>query len=419
MFMKKYVRFYLLCHLLILSTLLYSQPKKSGYFGADPDPCAFNEAQALELYKILGDGWGYTYDSLLADLGKWKTSPFVTIDSIGASVQNRTIWRLTITDTTIATNPRTRISIHTRTHPSEVQATWVTNEIIHILTDSTDLARTLRHHCIFNIVPMYNPDGIELGYARTNANNVDLERDWDTEIMQPEAAALKQTFVSYMASESPVRIALNMHSAGNCTRYFVYHHETGTSEPFAGQQRDFIGSVRDYWPEGIENWDFFVSWFNDTPTHYPESWFWLNYQEDVMALTYEDMNCAEAGQYDKTASVLLGGIKDYLGLQASSVRQTVYQELKYNNETISLNAYPNPLTAGSKLNISLRLHRNAGYDLSVYNILGQKVKTIQQASGINGDLNFSASLKSLSAGMYYLVLRSELGYKTIPLILMP
>ncbi len=403
----------------IFSNSLFSQQHKSGYFGPDPDPCGFDDKRAYELYQILGAGWGYNYDSLLIDLAKWETAPYISIDSIGASVQGRTIWRLTITDTAMASESRTRISIHARTHPNEVQSTWVTNEIIKILTDSSDLARILRENCIFNIVPMYNPDGVELGNGRTNANDVDLERNWDDEIMEPEAAALKKTFESYMASESPVRIALNMHSSGACKRFFVYHHETGTSQAFADDQKYFISSIRNYWSSGIENWDYFVSWVNNTPIHYPESWFWLNYHEGVMALTYEDMNCAEAGQFDKTADAILSGIKDYLGLQNTLVYPIPFSASERETDMVSVSAYPNPVSTGSKLNISIHLKENSTYELSVYNILGQKVATIHRGSGIQGTLNFSAHLKNLSTGMYYLLFKSDLGFKTVPLLIIP
>src|SRR4051812_11753121 len=42
--------------------------------------------------------WGYGYDSLLLDLEQWRQHPEVKIDSIGASVQGRAIWMVSITD---------------------------------------------------------------------------------------------------------------------------------------------------------------------------------------------------------------------------------------------------------------------------------------------------------------------------------
>ncbi len=382
--MKRILSILFFIQIFTASGSIFAQQANSIYFGPGSDPCGYDETRSQEMYKILGLGWGYNYDSLLTDLDKWASSPFVIIDSIGASVENRAIWRLTITDTSSSAEPRTRISIHTRTHPNEVQSTWVTNEIIKILMDSSNVAQTLRNNCIFNIIPMYNPDGVELGNGRTNANDVDLEREWDSEIMEPEAAALKKTFETYMASESPVRIALNMHSAYSCTRFFVYHDETGTSKAFAEDQADFITGIRAYWPEGIQNWDYYISWVNSTPTHFPESWFWWNFQEGVMALTYEDMNCSEAGDFDKTALALLSGIKDYLGLQETPVEPIPFVAQRAVEEEISLSAYPNPVSNGSKLSVNIRLMKTTEYELAVYNILGQRVASIYRGTGTDG-----------------------------------
>ena len=114
----------------------YSQSIDLSYQELNLDKCAYDEHQALEMLDELGPGWGYNYDSLLLDLSRWRSSPFITIDSVGASVQNRALYLLTITDTTQDLSPRIRISIHARTHPSEVQSTWVTNEIIKFLINS-------------------------------------------------------------------------------------------------------------------------------------------------------------------------------------------------------------------------------------------------------------------------------------------
>jgi hypothetical protein len=84
------------------------------------DKCGINnEALSKALLNMLGDHWGYGYDSLLIDLERWSESDYVSIDSIGASVQNRTLWELTITgpDSTAIENKKL-VYIHARTHPS-------------------------------------------------------------------------------------------------------------------------------------------------------------------------------------------------------------------------------------------------------------------------------------------------------------
>jgi murein tripeptide amidase MpaA len=161
------------------------------------------DTSSVEYKQLAATGWGYGYDTLRYDLQQWKKSPFATIDSIGATFQKRAMYMVTIQDTTLMFEPRKRIWIHARTHPNEVQGTWVTNEIIKFLLGSTPIAQRLRDSCIFNIVPMYNPDGVELGKPRENANGIDIESNWSTTPSQPEVAVLRATFTRLMALENP------------------------------------------------------------------------------------------------------------------------------------------------------------------------------------------------------------------------
>ena len=80
-------------------------------------------------------------------------------------------------------------------------------------------------------------------------------------------------------------------------------------------EQDFIEGIRSYYPNGIEPWHYFISWTTGTPLQYPESWFWINHGENVMALTYEDMyQCTGTGNFDITANALIRGVMDYMGI---------------------------------------------------------------------------------------------------------
>ncbi len=263
-------------------------------------------------------GWGYTFDSLRADLDRWRHSPYVWIDTIGSSVLGRPIWELTITDPT-STEPRQRIYLHTRTHPNEVQTSWLIKALIKLLTSDRPEIQELRRRLVIHIVPMYNPDGVELGYGRENAHGLDLERNWDKDPMEPEPASLRRRFIALMNTEMPIRLALNLHSAGACRRHFIVHDYTGTSRTYFRYQINFVNAVRAAWGDGIAPWDYAITWVNETPTHFPESWWWMNRQETVLAMTYEDMNCAEAGNYDSTAQAILAGVARSLSIPTSGV----------------------------------------------------------------------------------------------------
>ncbi len=280
-------------------------------------------AEAPVVCDTSNKGWGYSYDSLLLELSRWKASPFVTVDSIGVSVQGRTLWMVTVQSVSGSSSKKSkaslavkpRVMVHARTHPREWQSNRVIHEMLQFLLDSTQEAVQLRSEFVFSFVPMLNPDGVELGCKRWNANGVDMESNWDKTPLEPEVQSLKNLFQKQMNGPSPIRVALNMHSSVNlCTRFFFYHLAGGTSPLYAGLEKDFIKGVQAHFPNGVEDWSFPAgqSWATRNPGVYPESFFWSEYQEEVMALTYEDSNCPNAGGFDSTGRALVLGASQYI-----------------------------------------------------------------------------------------------------------
>ena len=348
---------------LVFPTITYSQIESV-------DKCGYVFSDQPNHFLTRTANWGYGYDSLLVDLERWGANSFVTVDSLGASVQNRALWELTIAD-----NPQSssnhRIYIHARTHPGEEESFWVTNEIINFLISDTPLAAFIRSNCIFHIIPMYNPDGVELGYNRENANGVDIESGWDDVPLELEVAVLKNRFIELtLLVNNPIEMALNMHSSYSCKRYFVYHDTAGTSESYTILEQQFINGVQSYFLGGFEDWDYFVSWTSGTPDQYPESWWWMNHGENVMALTYEDMNCDAAGSYDSTAYALVLGICEYLGLDLTQIQNEADKPSGYS----LLQNYPNPFNPVTKLRYDLP--ENSHVNITIYDMLGRAVKTM-------------------------------------------
>jgi hypothetical protein len=172
-----------------------------------------------------------------------------------------------------------------------------------------------------------------------------------------------------MAQPNPILVALNMHSSVSCVRYFVAHAATGTSPAFLALQQNFIDAVRAHFPGGIEPWTYFVSWQTGAPTVYPESWFWYNHREAVLALTYEDMNCPAAGQFDSTALALLHGIGEFVGaLPVTAV--AALQEGAAEGFALAQN-YPNPFNPSTT--ITFVLPAPSYVTLAVYDLLGRQI----------------------------------------------
>jgi hypothetical protein len=378
------------------------------------DPCGFPDTTSV-FYRMQAAGnWGYGYDSLKNDLTKWALSPLVRIDSVGATVQDRTMYMLTIQNTTLPPTPRKRIWIHARTHPNEVQGTWVTNEMIKILLGETSLGRKLRDSCIFNIMPMYNPDGVELGKSRENANNIDIESNWNTIPAQPEVQALRNVFSGLMALPNPIQVALNMHSSIDCSRYFVYHDPTGTSTTYAGKQQKFINGVRGYFPNGFQPYNYFVSWIGSASRVYPESWFWYNHGEKVLALTYEDMNCSANGMYENTAQAILSGLFDYLFIPSSGLPGERLERQPYAFKL--MNNYPNPFNPTTTIAFSLPSQSVA--TLKIFDVIGRECATLVSEPLSAGMHTIRWDAGMLSSGMYYCRLQAGDNVETKKIILM-
>jgi hypothetical protein len=392
--------------IIILAFLSVSFAQPLSPLRAERDPCGYPDTSAPLYKKAAAAGFGYGYDSLKYDLGLWKKSPFVTIDSIGATVLNRGIFMLTIQDTAFRPQPRERVWIHARTHPVEVQGTWVTDEIIGTLLSKTPLAERLRDRCVFNIVPMYNPDGVELGFARENANGVDIESDWNTTPNQKEVVVLRTTFTALMAQENPIRIALNIHSAYGTSRYFVYHTATGTSALYSSMEIRFIDTVRSNFPGGIEPYTYFQSWTASAALQYPESWFWYNHHEQVLALTYEDMNDASANSFDKTAEAILHGIGDDLGvLDSPALPVLTAASLKPGLPGLKISSNG----IGQFLMIAYSSPRTGRMELAIHDLLGRTVALLFLGTQSAGEHLVRYNTALLSRGSYVITLRTENG----------
>ena len=368
-----------------------------------------------ELYASRDNqNWGYSSDSLLVDLNRWGQNPFVIIDSLGASVQNRALWELTITNHPESTT-LPRIYIHTRTHPGEEESFWVVNEIINILLSDDPYANFIRDNTIFHIIPMYNPDGVELGFPRENANGIDIESGWDDNPLEPEVAVLQNRFSELMFINNPIKVALNMHAAYACYRYFVYHDSFGSSENYSILEQNYINKVQSYFMSGIEPWSHYISWTNGTPDQYPESWWWANFGENVLALTYEDMNsCENSGLYDSTANAIVRGTLDYLGIELTEIEKYIISPIHI--ELIS--AFPNPFNPATTIQFNFKGNTKRTIYLQVYNINGQMVESLLYKNLAPGEHQINWNASNNPSGVYFVLLSDGTQTKTLKLVLM-
>ncbi len=87
----------------------------------------------------------------------------------------------------------TQVWLYARQHPGESMAEWWMEGALEVLTDPADVVgRALRQKCRLHVVPNCNPDGSFRGHLRTNAEGVNLNREWHepTAEKSPEVLAL-------------------------------------------------------------------------------------------------------------------------------------------------------------------------------------------------------------------------------------
>ena len=126
---------------------------------------------------------------------------------VGKSAQGRDLVMLRIGN---STNPKTRIVILGRQHPPEVSSDIFLEYFVRALADTSENGKKLVSDNEILVFPMVNPDGVELGHWRNNANGADLNRDWNN-FNQPETQIIAYVLQS-IQPEAPVSFAIDVHS---------------------------------------------------------------------------------------------------------------------------------------------------------------------------------------------------------------
>ena len=177
-------------------------------------------------------------------------------------------------------------------------------------------------------------------------------------------------------------------------------------------ERLFINSVRSHFPGGIEPWFYYVSWTSGTPNQYPESWWWMNHGENVLALTYEDMNCDESGLYDSTAIAIVRGIIDYLGLEFVGIDDNE----AIPTEFVLKPAFPNPFNP--TITIPFSLPESQHVEIVIIDVLGKVVAELSNKTWLSGQQSITWKADRFSSGVYFIRFNAGDYHKTQRILLL-
>lgn len=248
----------------------------------------------------------YTYSDLQAYGETVKKSKYVKAASLGDSSEGREIPVWSVSNFAVNDARKSRVVIHARTHPGELASNFMLEGLIDFLLSRDPLAVKMRNNLIFEIVPMLNPDGVVAGNNRVTTYGVNLEGKWyarqnnplllDLQKVPHEVRLFYRKIRNMLDDRAPVTMALNLHSSAGEPEdgIFFFPHfgpkELGYNKAEAGlynNQMRFINSF-------IANHG--ASWFNRPPVDgtrsftkksVPETWWWENFKDKVMAISIE------------------------------------------------------------------------------------------------------------------------------------
>lgn len=129
-------------------------------------------------------------------------------ERLGLSTQQRPIMKLEVSSDKEA---KEWLLVLGRQHPPELTGAMALFPFSEVLLSNTQLAKQFRQRFNIVIIPNLNPDGVEIGNWRHNANGVDLNRDWG-KFKQAETRVVANYLERLVASGDKLHFAVDFHS---------------------------------------------------------------------------------------------------------------------------------------------------------------------------------------------------------------
>ena len=298
---------------------LYSYDQKTWFQFAEAEVTQ-NAANELVLQKQFGHNevwlarfYPYTFTDLQNYLESIQNNPHVSLQIPGYSQAGKPLYVLKVTNASVPAAQKKRIVMHARTHPAETSTSFLIEGLMARLLSGSQEAAELLARFEFHIFPMQNVDGVIAGNYRSTPKSENLEVLWTFDSasplnlsgnVPPEVAVIHRYFTDLMGDGGPpVSIALNLHASNSepDIRTFFYPHFGPTALGYSpveaslwDKQLLLISKLAKYHgpdllePVPEEGGSSFAS------KTYPESWWWANDQDRVLAMTLE-MTYGRAG----------------------------------------------------------------------------------------------------------------------------
>lgn len=151
----------------------------------------------------------------------------ITHDLLGHSVEKRPIYKIESADMSKA---KPWLVVLGRQHPPELTGALALFPFVSTLLSDSQLATVFRKYYNIVIVPNMNPDGVEWGHWRHNANGVDLNRDW-SKFKQPEVIAVDKYLTELVNKGHKMSMAVDFHSTHKDI-FYTMPSDYGMQQPY-------------------------------------------------------------------------------------------------------------------------------------------------------------------------------------------
>ncbi|MEM9649943.1 MAG: M14 family metallopeptidase, partial [Bacteroidota bacterium] len=199
---------------------------------------------------------------------------FVKLQSAGQSTLGRNLPVLDISMGEAVGKPI--VVLMTRQHPPEVTGYFAFQHFMEALVSQGNLTDEFLEKYRVLAFPNMNPDGVDLGHWRHNANGVDLNRDW-AKYKQQEVRNVVSYILAASKVDGDIVLGLDFHSTYEDVFYTNVTRE-GTSLP------NFISDWFEVLERDIPNYKVNEKASNSTR---PVSKGWFLYGQNATGITYE------------------------------------------------------------------------------------------------------------------------------------
>ena len=204
--------------------------------------------------------------------GKDYTSSFL---STGKSVLGRDIPYFRIGKGDI--KDKRVIVLMSRQHPPEISGYQALQSFVDEILKRDELTETFLSKYDFWVFPVLNPDGIDLGHWRHNANGVDLNRDW-AYFRQPETNAVTRFIVEQAKKHhNKIVLGIDFHSTKK-DLWYIFNDDFKTQ--LHGIIKPWLASINRLVSP-------FKTIYIEEPLTKPYSKVWFYMQFKCEAITYE------------------------------------------------------------------------------------------------------------------------------------